>query len=96
MNQEIQAYLRNFINYGQTDWKKWLPAAQLAINGRYHSAIGTSPFFATHGYDAPTPTPLRENPVDWVPVSKEKRAKEFVDRIKKVTEICQALIAAAN
>jgi hypothetical protein len=96
MNQELQAYLRNFINYGQTDWKKWLPLAQLAINGRHHSAIGTSPFFATHGYEAPNPVPLREDPVDWVPVSAEVRAKEFVRKMKEITEICQASMAATN
>jgi transposase InsO family protein len=96
MNQEIQAYLRNFINYAQADWKKWLPAAQLAINGRYHSVIGASPFFVTHGYDAPSPVPLQEDPVDWVPISKEMRAAEFVSKIKKITEICQASMAAAN
>lgn len=96
MNQEIQAYLRNFINHAQTDWKKWLPAAQLAINGRYHSAIGTSPFFATHGFNAPNPTPLREDPVGWTPVPAETRAKDFAKRIREVTEICQATMAATN
>ena len=96
MNQELQAYLRNYINYAQTDWKKWLPGAQLAVCGRYHSSIGTSPFFATHGYDAPNPVPLQEDPVDWVPVSSEKRAKEFVQKIKEVTELCQASMAAAS
>jgi hypothetical protein len=95
MNQEIQTYLRSVINYAQTDWKKWLPAAQLAINGRYQAAIGTSPFFATHGYEAATPVPLREDAADWVPNSGEKRAEDFVRRIKRAEEICQASMATS-
>ena len=96
LNQDIQTYLRNYINHAQSDWKRWLPLAQLALNGRKHSAIGVSPFFATHGYEAPAPIPLQEDPVGWVPISAEKRATEFVDKIKKVTEICQASMAASN
>jgi transposase InsO family protein len=96
LNQDIQVYLRNYINHAQSDWKQWLPTAQLAINGRKHSAIGISPFFALHGYEAPAPSPLDEDPVDWVPLSAEKRAAEFVDKMKRVTEICQASMAASN
>jgi hypothetical protein len=88
MNQEIQAYLRNFINYAQTDWKKWLPAAQLAINGRHHFGIGMPPFFATHGYHVANPTPLQEDPVSQAPVSADIQAKTFAKRIREVTEIC--------
>jgi hypothetical protein len=96
MNQEVQAFLRNFINYAQTDWKKWLPTAQLAINGRQHSSIGTSPFFATHGYNAPNPTPLWEDSVGWTPLSAENQAKNFAKRIREVMEICQATMAATS
>jgi hypothetical protein len=31
MNQEVQAYMRAYIDYAQQDWSHWLPAAQLAI-----------------------------------------------------------------
>jgi len=96
MNQELQAYLRNFVNFGQSDWKKWLPIAQLATNGRHHSAIGTSPFFATHGFETPSPIALQEDAVDFVPVPAELRAKAFVEKIHAVTELCQASMALAN
>ncbi|KAI0992408.1 hypothetical protein K3495_g15777, partial [Podosphaera aphanis] len=33
-NQEVQAYLRAFVTYAQTDWSDLLPAAQLALNNR--------------------------------------------------------------
>ncbi|XP_044718832.1 uncharacterized protein HRG_07397 [Hirsutella rhossiliensis] len=35
MNQEVQAYLRAVINQNQNDWDKWVPAAQMALNGRF-------------------------------------------------------------
>src|SRR3954452_16898477 len=78
LNQDVQAYLRNFINREQSDWKKWLPTAQLALNGRYHAGIGMSPFFATHGYEAPSPVPLEAEPEDRTPLPASERAKEFV------------------
>ena len=31
LNQEVQAYLRNFINQEMSDWKKWLSTAQLRL-----------------------------------------------------------------
>ena len=49
-NQEIQAYLRAYLSYAQTDWGSFVPGAQLALNNRESSAIGMSPFFLEHGY----------------------------------------------
>ena len=49
-NQEVQAYLRAYIVYTQTDWADRLPAAQLALNNR-GGIRGPSPFFITHGYN---------------------------------------------
>ncbi len=32
VNQEIEKYLRIFINYRQTDWSDWLPLAEFTHN----------------------------------------------------------------
>lgn len=48
MNQEIQAYLRIFVTYSQTDWSELLPGVQLAINNR-DSSLGSGPFFLNLG-----------------------------------------------
>jgi transposase InsO family protein len=95
LNQEVQAHLRNYINQEQTDWKKWLSTAQLALNGHFHSGLGTSPFFATHGYDVPSPIPLHKGSVEERTLSASKRAAAFVDKMKKVNELCQTNMAAA-
>ena len=34
VNQEVQAFLRAYITYDQSDWDNWLPAAQVALNNR--------------------------------------------------------------
>ncbi|SJL06708.1 uncharacterized protein ARMOST_10050 [Armillaria ostoyae] len=49
VNQEIEKYLRIFINFKQTDWPEWLPLAAFQHNNRIHSATGKSPFFINFG-----------------------------------------------
>ncbi|SJL18800.1 uncharacterized protein ARMOST_22401 [Armillaria ostoyae] len=49
VNQEIEKYLRIFINVQQTDWPEWLPLAAFQHNNRIHSATGKSPFFVNFG-----------------------------------------------
>lgn len=95
LNQDVQAYLRNFINQEQSDWKRWLPTAQLALNGRYHTSIGMSPFFATHAYEAPFPVPLVAEPEENQGLAAAERATMFVDKMKSISDLCQASMAAA-
>ena len=49
VNQEIEHYLRLYINYHQSDWHEWLPMAEFAFNDRIHSATKVSPFYAEYG-----------------------------------------------
>ncbi|SJL10435.1 uncharacterized protein ARMOST_13821 [Armillaria ostoyae] len=49
VNQEVEKYLRIFINYHQNDWADWLPLAEFAHNNRAHSATGRSPFMILYG-----------------------------------------------
>ena len=49
VNQELEGYLRLFIEYRQTDWSDWLPMAEFAHNNRVHSATGKSPFMILYG-----------------------------------------------
>ncbi|SJL13533.1 uncharacterized protein ARMOST_16977 [Armillaria ostoyae] len=52
-NQEIEKYLRIFINFRQTDWPEWLPLAAFQHNNRIHSA--TAPTFANQKQNPPPP-----------------------------------------
>jgi hypothetical protein len=49
INQEVEAYLRAFINYRQNDWSKWLPTAEFQYNNKVHSGTKHSPFFLNYG-----------------------------------------------
>ena len=95
MNQEVQAYLRNYINQEQSDWSSWLPAAQLALNGRYQVGLGMSPFFATHGYESTSPVALEPDPEGLPTLAATKRASEFVTKMKQIGDLCQTNMAAA-
>ena len=49
-NQEVEQYLRIFVNHHQDDWVDWLPLAEFAFNNRFNESIGMSPFYALSGY----------------------------------------------
>jgi hypothetical protein len=45
VNQEIEKFLRMFVNYRQDDWEEWLPIGEFCYNDKKHSATGFTPFF---------------------------------------------------
>ena len=49
VNQEVEVYLRTFINHHQDDWEDWLPAAVFSWNSKLGPTT-RSPFEATKGY----------------------------------------------
>jgi len=49
INQEIEQYLRIFINERQNDWADWLSMAQFTYNDKVHSSTGHSLFFLNYG-----------------------------------------------
>lgn len=95
-NQEIQAYLRAFITYAQTDWSDLLPSAQLAINNR-DSSLGYSPFFLNHGYHVSPilntshtteqSDSLKQNSV------KTRQADALINKLKEGQSLAQAAMA---
>jgi len=46
-NQEIEQYLRLFVNYRQSDWAEWLSIAEFSLNDKISSSTSYSPFFLT-------------------------------------------------
>jgi hypothetical protein len=49
MNQEVEQYLRLFVNHQQSDWHKWLSCAEFSYNNKVQSSTGFSPFFVNYG-----------------------------------------------
>jgi len=48
-NQELEQYLRMYINHRQNNWAKWLATAEFAFNNKMHTATKTSPFQVNYG-----------------------------------------------
>src|SRR6202030_2735458 len=49
VNQEIEVYLRAYVDHLQDDWAEWLSTAEVALNNREHSATKQTPFFLEYG-----------------------------------------------
>ena len=45
-NQELERYLRSYVNYLQDDWVQWLPLAEFTQNNSQSDSSGMSLFFA--------------------------------------------------
>jgi len=51
INQELEQYLRMFINHRQEQWPEWLETAVFSYNNKMHSSMQMSPFKANYGQD---------------------------------------------
>ena len=85
MNQELEQYLRFFIEHRQRDWPEWLAAAEFAINNKVHTVIKVSPFIANYGKELRMEGDIRKK-------GKVESATEFVQRMKKVQEEAEAAL----
>ena len=85
MNQELEQYLRFFIENRQKDWPEWLVTAEFAINNKVHTATKVSPFIANYGKELRMRGDIRRK-------GKVESATEFVERMKKVHEEAEAAL----
>jgi len=79
MNQELEQYLRLFVEHRQKDWPEWLAAAEFAVNNKVHTATKVSPFMANYGKELRMGGDIRRK-------GKVESATVFVERMKKVQE----------
>ena len=76
MNQELEEYLRIYVNEKQNDWVGWLPIAQFCHNNRQHSSTGFSPFYINNG----------RHPFKGLSIQKESKnqtATEYIEKFKE-------------
>ena len=77
VNQELEQYLRMFINHRQEQWPEWLGMAEFAYNNKMHLSTQTSPFKANY----------RQDPrIGFKRKKKEKYegAEKFIEKIKEI------------
>ena len=79
MNQELEQYLRFFVDHRQKDWPEWLASAEFVVNNKVHTATKVLPFMANYGRELRIRDNIRKR-------EKVEKATEFVERVKKVHE----------
>ena len=79
MNQELEQYLRFFVEHRQRDWPEWLATAEFAVNNKTHTATKVLPFIANYRRELRMGGDIRKR-------GKMESTTEFVERMKKVYE----------
>lgn len=88
VNQEVEIYLRAFVNHHQSDWVEWLALAEFAYNNREHSSTKQSPFFVNYGrHPYQGTSPKRE--------SNNESAQDFAQRMASVHKEAQLALKEA-
>ena len=85
MNQELEQYLRFFVDHRQKDWLEWLVLAEFVVNNKVHTATKVSSFMTNYGRELRMGGDIRKR-------GKVESAIEFVERMKKVYEEAKAAL----
>jgi hypothetical protein len=90
INQEVEQYLRLFINHRQTNWNTWLSCAEFSYNDKVHSSTCFSPIFVNYGRHPDKGTSLPKE-------VKSQSATEFAQTMESIwQETTSALRLAAE
>ena len=89
VNQELEQYLRMFIDHRQEQWPEWLGTAEFAYNNKAHLSTQTMPFKANYGQDPRMGFEGRKK-------GKYKGAKKFIEKIKEIQEEAKAVLGKAQ
>jgi len=89
VNQELEQYLRMFINHRQEQWPDWLGTAEFAYNNKIHSSTKVLPFKASYGQDPRIGFEMRRK-------GKYEGAEKFVMKMKEIQEEAKAVLGKAQ
>jgi len=79
VNQELEQYLRMFIDHRQEQWSEWLGTAEFAYNNKAHSSTRMLPFKANYRQDSRMGFEGRKK-------RKYVRAEKFIEKMKEIQE----------
>jgi len=85
VNQELEQYLRMFIDHRQEQWPEWLRTAEFVYNNKVYSSTRTSPFKANYGQDPRMGFEGRKK-------GKYAGAERFVERMREIQEEAKAAL----
>jgi len=77
INQELEQYLRVFIDHRQEQWLDWLGTAEFAYNNKVHTVTKTSLFKANYSQDPKMGFERRRK-------GKYEVVEKFVERMRKI------------
>jgi len=89
INQELEQYLRMFIDHRQEQWPEWLGTAEFVYNNKAHSSTRMSPFKANYGLDPRMGFEGRKK-------KKYAGAEKFVEKMKEIQEEAKAVLRKAQ
>jgi len=89
VNQELEQYLRMFIDYRQEQWPEWLGTVEFAYNNKAHSSTRTLLFKANYGQDPRMGFKGRKK-------GRYARAEKFIEKIKKIQEEAKTALGKAQ
>jgi len=89
MNQELEQYLRMFINHHQEQWPEWLGTAEFAYNNKAYSGTKVSPFKANDGRNPRMGFELRKK-------GRFEGAERFAKKIEEVQSEAKAALTKAQ
>jgi len=89
VNQELEQYLRMFIDHRQEQWPEWLGTAEFAYNNKVHSSTRTMSFKANYGKDPRMGFEGKKK-------GKYTGAEKFIEKIKKIQEEEKAALGKAQ
>jgi RNase H-like domain found in reverse transcriptase/Reverse transcriptase (RNA-dependent DNA polymerase)/Integrase zinc binding domain/Chromo (CHRromatin Organisation MOdifier) domain/Retroviral aspartyl protease len=90
VNQELEQYIRVFVNERQNDWDTLLPLAEFAYNNHTHSATQHTPFFVDTGRHPRMGFEPNQPP------SKVEAVNVFAERMKSTLEESRAALAKSK
>jgi len=88
-NQELEQYLRVFINHRQEQWPDWLETAEFAYNNKIHTATKNLPFKVNYGQDPRMGFEGRRK-------GKYEAVGKFIEKMKRIQEEAKAALKKAQ
>jgi hypothetical protein len=88
LNQDVEIFLRLYVNHMQDDWAEWLSQAEFSYSNRIHSATGYTPFYLDHGRHPRTP-------LNVIPRTTSPSADEFVTQLQEARAKADAALTQA-
>jgi len=89
VNQELEQYLRMFIDHRQEQWPDWLGTAEFTYNNKMHSSTKTLPFKTNYRQNPRMEFEMRRK-------GKYEGAEKFVTKIKEIQKEAKAALGKAQ